>query len=350
MARALFESSALSAFFGSIAVMVSAGIQTDEAVLMIAENREDSHFKRVCDEVYQELVAGSPLHEAMAKTGAFPKFSIEMVRIGEASGRLEHVLRSLDQYYDEEDRLFEKMRASVGYPAALLCIMAIILAFTVAFILPVFVDVYQNMTGTLTSGSLGAVGFSVTIGWIALGITVVCAVAAVVLAVASRTERGRLWIFNLFEGIPSTKQAMYQLAVARFTMALSTYVSSGVSDEQALAGAMQAITHTELRRRLKAAHAMIVDVDNALSLSQALSKSNVYDAFYARMLTVGSHAGSTDEVLGRLATIYFDDAIAQIDRVVDRIEPLLAALLTIAVGITLVAVMLPLIGITGSIA
>ena len=42
MAQILLESSALSAFCGSIATMLSAGIQTDEAVLMLAENRERS--------------------------------------------------------------------------------------------------------------------------------------------------------------------------------------------------------------------------------------------------------------------------------------------------------------------
>ena len=42
MAQILLESSALSAFCGSIATMHSAGIQTDEAVLMLAENRERS--------------------------------------------------------------------------------------------------------------------------------------------------------------------------------------------------------------------------------------------------------------------------------------------------------------------
>ena len=60
--------------------------------------------------------------------------------------------------------------------------------------------------------------------------------------------------------------------------------------------------------------------------------------------------GSVDEVLGHLAQVFFDDANMQIDAAVDRVEPTLAAFLTIAVGATLIAVMLPLIGIMGSIA
>ena len=63
------------------------------------------------------------------------------------------------------------------------------------------------------------------------------------------------------------------------------------------------------------------------------------------MLNVGMRSGSADETLAQLSTTFFDDAVVQIDRSLDSIEPLLAAFLTIAVGATLIAVMLPLIGI-----
>ncbi len=65
---------------------------------------------------------------------------------------------------------------------------------------------------------------------------------------------------------------------------------------------------------------------------------------------MSTRSGSVDEVLGHLSDIFFDDANAQLDSAVDTIEPTLAAFLTVAVGATLIAVMLPLIGIMGSIA
>lgn len=67
--------------------------------------------------------------------------------------RLENVLWSLARYYDEEDRLYAKIKNAIAYPAALLCVMSAILLFTVIVILPVFVDVYHGLTGNLTAGS-----------------------------------------------------------------------------------------------------------------------------------------------------------------------------------------------------
>lgn len=347
MAEKQLESSALSAFCGSIATMLSAGIQTDEAALMLAENRERSRFQEVCSFVYGRLVEGSSLAKAMEESGGFPDYAVGMVATGEEAGHLEPVLRNLEMYYDEEDRVFGKLRSAVSYPAALLCIMAVILAVTVAVILPVFGNVYRNMANTFETGSFMSMGISNTIGIVALALTVICAIGAIVLLFITRSETGRVRSIRLFERFGPTRDPMYQLALSRFTAALATYVSSGITNEDAMLRAMETVDHEELRDKLVGVHASMVNLDNPRSLTQAIAEHEVFDALYVRMLNVGSQAGSVDHVLTQLSETFFEDAVLRIDHALDRIEPMLAAFLTIAVGATLVAVMLPLVGIMG---
>ena len=349
MAQKLLESSALSAFFGSVATMLSAGIQTEESVLMLAENREQSRFQEVCNHLYGQLVEGKPLSEAMRTSEGFPEYAVEMAATGEQSGHLEQVLRNLEMYYDEEDRMFDKLRSSMGYPAALLVIMAVVLAFTVLFILPMFSDVYLSMAGSLASSSLVSVGLSSAIGWVALVVTAVCAVVALALWVASGSESGRGKVVHLFEKLHITKGAMRQLALSRFTASLATYVSSGITNEEAMSRALRAVDHEQLKQQVAAARDSMVDLDNPRSLSQAIAENGVFEPLYARMLNVGMRSGNSDETLAQMSTTFFDDAVVQIDNSLDRIEPLFAAFLTVAIGLTLIAVMLPLIGIMGSI-
>ncbi len=350
MAEKLLDSSAISAFCNSIATMLAAGVQTDEAVHMLSENREQSHFKRVCDEVYRNLVAGENLAQAMKSCGAFPPYAVEMVNVGEASGRTERVLRSLGHYYASERRSFSKLQNSVGYPAALLCVMSIILAFTVILILPVFSNTYNNMSGSLTAGSFSMVGASIAIGWIALAVVLVATIAALVTWGLARSESGRIRVMRLFQKIPSTRQAMYQLALSRFTTALSAFVASGVQDESAMRQAIETVDHPELKKKLDAALESMTDMNNPRSLGQAIVENEVFEPIYGRMLLMFTRSGSTEEVLDQLSDIFFEDANSQIDSSIDSIEPTLAAFLTVAVGATLIAVMLPLIGIMGSIA
>ncbi|WP_139650739.1 type II secretion system F family protein [Raoultibacter phocaeensis] len=349
MATSPLESSALSMFCESVAIMLSAGIQTDEAVHMLGENLDDTKFKRVCTEVYAGLIEGKPLASSMEATGAFPAYAVNMVSAGEHSGRLENVLRSLATYYDEEAHLFDKIRSNVGYPAALLCIMSVVLAFTVAVIMPVFVNVFESLSGNLTAGSFAAVNASIVIGWAALIITLICAVVALIGFFLCRSASGRMKVLRAFERIPFTKQAMYQLALSRFTSALSTYIASGVDTDTALKDTLTMVEHAELKNKLLAAHRSMIDSSAAKSLAQAIRDCDVFEPVYARMLMIGTRSGGLDQVLDRLSITFFDDAIVQIDGVVDSIEPALAAFLTVAVGATLISVMLPLIGIMGSI-
>lgn len=349
MARKLLSSGAISTFCGSMATMISAGIQIDEATLMLAENRERSHFQNVCNQLYDSVAGGTTLSEAMRQSGAFPEYAIDMVSAGERTGHLENVLRNLELYYDEEDRLFTKLRSSVGYPAALLCIMSVILAFTVIVILPIFTNVYNNMAGSLANGSFSSVGLSATIGWISLIVMVIFAAVSLVLVIITNTPGGRQVVMNLLAKLPQTRQAMYQLDLSRFTAALATLVSSGINDEESMRRAIETVTIPRLRAKLERAAEGMSDVNNPLSLTQAITDYRIFEPLYARMLNVGMRSGNPDVTLTQLSSTFFDDAVVQIDRAFDNIEPMLAALLTIAVGATLVAVMLPLIGIMTSI-
>ena len=249
MALKPLDSSSLSTFCGSMATMLSAGIQVDEATLMLAENRGRSQFHDVCHQLYRHVSAGDSLSVAMNKTQVFPSYAIDMVATGEKSGRTEQVLRNLEVYYEEENRLFAKLRSSVGYPAALLVIMSVILAFTVAVILPVFSNVYSNMAGSLSNGSFSSVNISMTIGWIALAIMTVAAIIALLLAAVAGSPTGRTHVLNIMRVVPQTKNAMYQLSLSRFTAALATLIASSVTDEEAMMQAMETVGHPKLRQR-----------------------------------------------------------------------------------------------------
>lgn len=365
----------VSSFCEGIAIMLAAGIQTDEAVHMLSDNMGDTPLHRACDEVYRGLVSGRGLAASMRAAGGagadgaardpgagpaagtgrgaeapvFPAYAVALVGIGERSGRLENVLRSLAVYYDEEERVFAKLRASIGYPAALLCVMSVILAFTVIGILPVFLGVYDELAGGLAGGSFAAVGAAVAVGWVALVLTLAVTACALVGSAAVRTPRGQVRILALLERLPVTRPAMYRLALSRFSAAASAYLASGADSNTAMREALRVVDHPVLHERLERAHDAMVDPARALSLSQAVTEFGVFEPVYARMLAIGSRAGSVDGVLERLSATFFDDAVAQIDRAVDAVEPALAALLTVAVGATLISVMLPLVGMMGAI-
>ena len=150
-----------------------------------------------------------------------------------------------------------------------------------------------------------------------------CAIVAIFLFAASRTQSGRERVLAIFERIPSTRQAMYELALSRFTSALATYIAAGITTETAMRQALETVRHGRLRARLEYALEAMEDLENPRSLPQAFTEADILDPLYAHMLTAGAHAGSVDDVLADLSVMLFDDSTAQLDRALDRIEPLL---------------------------
>lgn len=342
-------SSEVAAFCQGLATMLAAGIQLDEGLGLLGESAQGTPLAAVCRELYGRVSAGEPLSAAMAAGGRFPGRALEALAAGERAGRTERTLRSLAGYYAEEARVMSKLRTAIGYPAALLCVMSVVLAFTVAVILPVFIGVYEDMAGTLTAGSGLAVSASLVVGWVALAVVALVTTAALVGVIASRGVRGQAAIVRLMGGLPFTRAAMRQLALSRFLATLSTCLSAGSDVDAAMGEAIRATDSAELRERLEPALASMTDVERGLGLAQAVAESGVLEPAQARMLSIGSRVGSTEAVLERLSEACFDEAVERVDHVIDAVEPVLAAFLTVAVGATLVSVMLPLIGMMGAV-
>ena len=344
----LLDSDALSVFCEGMAMLVAAGITTDEAVTLLADNTEEGTFKNVCDRLYRELIKGRSLAESMSNTGSFPEYALNMVSVGEESGRLENVLYALAAYYSEENRLFAKLRSAMGYPAGLLAVMTAVLVFTVLVILPVFVNVYNSVSGDFMASGFAYVNLFMGIGYAALALTAVATVVAFACSMMSRGS-GRVKLIRAMEKIPLSRDAMYQMALARFTAVLATYVSAGVNSDRAMESAIGMTDHPQLRAAAETTFADMINQANPKSMPQAIYDHALFDPVHARMMLVGGRSGTTEEVLQGLSGEFFEEAVIRIDGLLDSIEPALAALLTIAVGATLIAVMLPLIGIMASI-
>ena len=106
------------------------------------------------------------------------------------------------------------------------------------------------------------------------------------------------------------------------------------------------VDHTGLHAAITAARGQMAQ---GSGLATAVHDQKLFEPLYARMLLSGERSGKTEQVLARLTSLFTQDADDELDRVVDMVEPAISAFLTVAVGITLLSVMLPLIGILGTV-
>ena len=346
MAAKILRSLAVSAFCEDMAMMLAAGIQVDDALSLMRGDSGDGPLYDAASAVLERVQMGEPLAEAVEQCGYFPAYAAQLVAAGEAAGRTESVLKSLAVYYETQDKLEKRLKSAVIYPAVLLFLMAGVLAVLVERVLPVFTGVYTGLAGSVAASSYAYITAANIIGWASLCLVIVLTALLLTGAAAARTQRGNGLFRTLFEKLPFTSAAARRLAEAQFTTALATFTASGMDTDTAMERASDMVRHRALRAQLESCRRQMLE---GRSLAQAVYDNRVFEPLYARMLMSGARSGNLDQVLARLAQVFSEGANMRMGRIIDSVEPVLAGFLTVSVGITLLAVMLPLIGILTSI-
>ena len=84
-------------------------------------------------------------------------------------------------------------------------------------------------------------------------------------------------------------------------------------------------------------------------LAPALFSSGIFTGMYARMTSIGSKTGAMDQVMNQIASLYQDEIDTRMNNALAILEPTLVVALSLIVGVILLSVMLPLMGIMSGI-
>ena len=138
MSRKKLDELGVSAFCESMAMMIQAGIATDEAISLLQSDREigSGVLEQGLAVMKTQVDEGRGLAAAMKESGIFPDYALQMTEAGESSGRLEDTLFRLAAYYKDQKTIAEKLHNAITYPAAMLVLIIAVLAVLLVLVLP----------------------------------------------------------------------------------------------------------------------------------------------------------------------------------------------------------------------
>ena len=341
------SSEELSSFCDQIALMLSSGMTLRDGIEMLAEDeiKENSKFHpysdlcRVVDETGSLYIAMKENEEN------WPSYMIEMVDIGEQTGRLEDIMISLSTYYQREGRIRSAAVSAVTYPLVLGVMLVIIIGILLWRVLPIFRRVLDSLgVGSTSSGSV-LMRIGTYAGWGVLILIALVVVIAVVIMILLKTKaRGKVLKFlkNLF---PPVKKLAEKLSASRVAGILGLMLSSGFPMENALQMAPAALADQE---SIDKVNFISEEMKKDVTFSDALSRSGLFADFHNRMLKVGAASGHEPQVMEKIAEIYEEQVEDGLDHLISIVEPTLVALLSIVIGAILLSVMLPMAGVLSS--
>lgn len=334
----------LSAFFGQLAFIIKAGIPLDEGLRMMADESTDNTLSGLIQAMVPEIELGKTLSDALEEAGVFPAYSVQMLRIGEEAGRTEEVLGSLSSYYEQNAAIRSSIRTAITYPAIIIAMMAVVIFVLIVKVLPIFNDIFRQLGGEMSGFAQGIMNFGQAISNSAIYILIAAVVIVVACLILRKTPAGKRFFSWLFSAM--FKKTNYLIFASRFASAMSMLLASGIDTDRAIEMVGGLMTNKKDKARITQVQQLMND---GMAFPAAVNEAGVFTGLQAHMIAVGFKSGSVDTVLERLATQYAYSAQNKINNLVSIIEPVLVAVLSVIIGMILLSVMLPLMGIMSAI-
>ncbi len=336
----------LSLFCHQMALVLKSGIHPVEGIPLIVDEMVNPLLREALEHAGKAALDGMPLHEAFKASGVFPAYLVTMTRLGEATGMLEGVMEDLSRFYEKEDRVAKRIRSAVAYPLLLLFLMLCVVVLLVTQVLPMFSKILASLGGELpgvTQAMLGMGGFFSRNG---LWMLLVLGAAAVVLVLVIRTEKGRLWWDKWKLTSPFIGRVLVKAAAARFSNGLALVLRSGMG----VAEGLEEVGELAANRQVRLVIGQVArNVREGMELGAALAPVALFPPLFTRMIQIGQKTGELDRMMVKLASVYEGEVDNSVQQMTNAIEPVLVIILSAVVGVILLAVMLPLINIMGSI-
>lgn len=336
----------LSHTFEQLSMLLGAGITPAEGLDIMIRDKDNTDLADACRALQSLVMTGVSLSEAVRQSGLFPFYAVQLLKIGEMTGRLDAVCSSLSSFYEAENELRGSIRDAFYYPMIMVVMMFVLVIVLLSRVLPIFEQVFRQL-GTSVSG-VAAVLMSVSGAlsrYYAVFITLFLVLAALFFYFNS-TQRGQKHFHRLLQKCPFTKNLSEEIALSRFAAGMELTQASGMDTFESLTMCRDIVENDAVAARIDAC---IRSLQEGTPFSEALAGAAVFSSFYSSMIQVASMTGHLDTVMGYISRHYRTETDRRIDAALSRIEPTMVALLAILVGGILLSVILPLMGIMSSI-
>jgi type IV pilus assembly protein PilC len=338
--KAKVKSSEMVTFSRQLALLLQSGVGVIQALELLSAQTADKTLSKVLIEVLNDLRGGKGLSTALAQhPNVFSTLFCKLISVGEQTGSLEAVLRSLADYTERQATAAAKIKQALMYPAIVFCLAIGVAAIMVTVLLPPLIDMFSKLGGTLplpTRMLLAGMGFIQSYG---MYLFVVIIAVGIVGFLYSRTPNGRYSRDRLILRLPIIGRLSLVSELARACRSLSLLFRAGLPLPEVMALTTGATSNRAVARALGEVEQ---DMLKGQGLAKPMSKSNIFLPLMVEMTKVGEETGNLDEALIVVAENYEIEADRRTQTLLSMIEPAMTIAMGVGVGFLALSVFMPI--------
>lgn len=329
-------------FCEQFSIILRSGMSAIEGLAILNDDSQTERGKEILTFLYKDMEESGSLAHAMEQSGAFPASAAAYVRTGEETGCLDEVMKGLSAFYAKEIQITDQIQSAVAYPLVMLGMMTAVIVILLVKVLPVFRQVFRQL-GLEMSGISGALlGIGETLSHYSTAFLVLLAAMIGFILFLVLHPKGQELIRKIVCRFPGTKEIPVNLDYSRLCQCISLGIRSGLSPELCVELAGAVVTQTEIREKLASIQKQLAE---GYGFTEAITESGLFKAMELRLISLGFQAGASDEVMEKLAEQYEEKSTDSVSHIVSILEPTIVIVLSILVGLVLLSVMMPLLGL-----
>ncbi|WP_199119341.1 type II secretion system F family protein [Pedobacter sp. ASV28] len=332
-------------FYHELGTLIQSGIAMKTALELTASSYTQAKDVALFNKIQQEIVAGSPLSEALKNNEKFSSYEYYSVRIGEETGKLAEVLTELARYYKSKISQRRKIIGAITYPLLVLSTSFAAIFFMIKFVVPMFADVFKRFGGKLPYITSLIVSFS---DWFDRYIYLILFSILVVISFYLFNKRKpwfKKWSSLTLLKVPIVGEILKKIYLARFANTMRLLTGTNTPLLQALDMVKQMISFYPIEQSLVLAEK---DILLGSSLSATLGKHEFYPAKFIQMIKIAEEVNKLEYFFEQLANQYTEEVEYQTNAISGLLEPLIIIFLGLAVGVILIAMYLPMFQMSNS--
>lgn len=342
---------ALAVFSRQFATLVASGMPMLRTLHTLEEQTQEEKIKKAVASVRADVEAGSSLEQAMERhPKVFDRLFRAMVRSGEQSGRLEDALDRIAFQVEKTDALRRQVKSALMYPALVFGVAVVVLLAIVAFVIPVFVKIFEELAAEHPEEASGlplptqiCVNASKAITGYWFIILPVFVVGVITLIKLRQTERGKdLWDRAILRIPFKIGDVIQKVALARWSRTFAGSVSAGVPMLQAIKLTGETAGNVVVEKAMTDVYA---SVKRGGSLSAPIEANPIFPAMVGHMVAVGEETGQLESMLSKIADFYEAEVDANVKALTALIEPVMIVFVGGIVGFIVIAMYLPMFSI-----
>lgn len=323
-----------------LSISINAGMSFVDALQSMAQTNRNPVLAYTLKNILESVLSGKKFSEALAQAPEiFETFYVSMAAAGEAGGFMPEALNRIAEFLEKEMELRAKIKSALVYPIVIACVATVVVIGMMAYIVPTFVKVFQEMNAPLPlptrmlitcSNFTRKGGFLLPVGFVGLYI--------LLQKVRAKNETFRVYYDDKILKVPMFGKIMTLEIITRFIRTLASLADNGVAILLSLSVARQVVGNRTIE---KVVDEIYSSVQQGNGISPVLYRSPQFPVLVANMVSTGEKTGTIPEVLNKMANYYDAEVSAAVRDLLTMMEPLLIVVMAVVVGFVVAGLMLP---------